>query len=71
MAGHLRFLFSAKLAGVNFLDDLTPPNMDTVCVTDGATTTCSDPWNYYKAYGFDLVLFVCVIGVMLVLLLKK
>lgn len=56
---------------MNFLDDLTPPNMDTVCVTDGATTTCSDPWNYYKAYGFDLVLFVCVIGVMLVLLLKK
>jgi len=55
----------------NFLDDLTPPNMDTVCVVDGATTTCSDPWNYYKGYIADLCITVVACIAILVVLLKK
>lgn len=56
---------------MNFLDNLTPPNMDTVCVVELATTTCSDPWNYYKGYGMDMLITTLACAIILVVLLKR
>lgn len=42
---------------MNLFNDAVLPNMDTVCVTVGSTTTCSVPWDYYKAGLADLLLF--------------
>lgn len=59
----------------NILDDLAPPNMDIRCETsvEASSTVqiCSDPWNYYKAYGFDIVMVVITIAVITYALLKK
>jgi len=61
--------------GMNIFDDIVPPNMDIVCETIvGATTTvetCSDPWNYYKGYGFDIILTVAVAIIFVYIILKR
>jgi len=58
----------------NIFNDLAPPNMDIRCETsvEGSSTiqTCSDPWNYYKAYGFDIVIVVIVAWIIIKALTK-
>lgn len=57
---------------MNPFENITPPNMDVVCnttttqqttlgiTTTNDTQTCSDPWNYYKGYGFDIVIIFTI-----------
>lgn len=56
---------------MNPFTNLVPPNMDVVCgyqyssssSLQIATTTCSNPWDYYKGYGFDIVVVVLTVTV--------
>jgi hypothetical protein len=52
---------------MNLFENLVPPNLDSVCATQdnniagvlqNSTTTCSSGWDYYKGYGFDIVIIV-------------
>lgn len=51
--------------GEGVFANLAPPNMDIVCSYEYiagvlATSTCSDPWNYYKGFLSDFILIIAV-----------
>lgn len=56
---------------------LVPPDMDVTCsyqyvgssTLQIGTTTCSDPWNYYKGYGFDIVTVVVTVTIVAITLI--